>query len=589
MNAITALHAAKQVPLGEGADLALEYIPLTSIRKSTTAVQALRRSGYNAQKLLELAASIQTNGVLQPILVKPIAIDLDVAVQFEIVAGERRWIAADRAGLAHIPCVIRDLDTVETLQAQLVENIGRAELSALEEATGFREMLDKGSLLTAESVGERIGKSRSYVYARLKLLDLIPAVRAAMADGSLDATKALVIARIKGEKMQARALKLVIERGQYFSYRQLMDKLRSEVMIPITQAPWLQGDRDTLHLPKTGDPVQRCDTCLSRSCNDPDLQDELDGADVCVDQACFELKTKLHWARVRKDYEAQGRQIITGDAVKELIDTIGHYPASVYNGFVRLDAECDTIEFTEPEPKPKKGQSEDDLENDPDWQAWSQRREDFESPDLASLVGELPDTQLVQTSQGLVPVAPVAAVVKALKAKGIDIPWRLKPSAIREQSKPETDEDRQRAAAERAKEEERTLVETEYRARLLTQIHAKWKPPLKKHDLEYIAEAMLEGAENSDAYDTIYGLGRPDIAKMKEPDLQRWMVIYAISHECDEWQIRGGHKPAAMLDYAQRLKIDPKKLRAEVVKELRPTSAATEPAAGKAKKKGAKA
>lgn len=579
MNAITDL---------QGADLALEYIPLTSIRKSTTAVQALRRSGYNAQKLLELAASIQTNGVLQPILVKPIAVDLDVAVQFEIVAGERRWIAADRAGLAHIPCVIRDLDSVETLQAQLVENIGRAELSALEEATGFREMLDKGSLLTPETVGERIGKSRSYVYARLKLLDLIPAVRAAMADGTLDASKALVIARIKGEKMQARALKLVIERGWYFSYRQLMDKLRSEVMIPITQAPWLQGDRDTLHLPKTGEPAQRCDTCPSRSCNDPDLQDELDGADVCVDQACFELKTKLHWARVRKDYEAQGRQIVTGDAVKDVLDTrTGYMGGPVHNGFVRLDAECDSIEFNEPEPKPKKGQTEDDLENDPDWQAWAQRREDFESPDLASLVGELTDTQLVQTSQGLIPVAPVATVVKALKAKGIKIPDELKPANQRDEDDDEPARDPAREAAERAKEEEREKVEIEYRSRLLRQIQAKWKPPLKKHDLEYIANGLIEGCSSGAAGEALYP-DQIDTGKMKDPDLQRMLVILAIAGDTSFWNCRQNSKPKRLLDYAQRLKIDAKKIRTDVIKELRPVSAGTEePPAAAAKKKPA--
>lgn len=579
MNAITDLQSA---------DLALEYIPLTSIRVSSTAVQTLRRDNYSQVKLLELAANIKENGVLQPILVRPVVFDTDLTVKFEIVAGERRYLAADRAGLAHIPAVIRDLDTIQTLQAQLVENIAREQLSAIEEATGFREMLDKGKLLTPEKVGERIGKSRSYVYARLKLLDLIPEARKALADGTLDASKGLILARIKGEKVQARALSLITETGTYMSYRRLMEKLRDDFMIPITQAPWLP-DRDTLHLPKSGDPVQMCATCPTRSCNDPELQDEIEGADVCIDRACFEIKTKLHWTRVRKEYEAQGRQIITGDAVKDLVDTRGGYMgSSVHNGFVRLDAECNSIEFNEPEPKPKKGQTEDDLENDPDWQAWAQRREDFEAPDLASIVGELPDTQLVQTSKGLVPVAPVATVVKALKAKGIEIPYQLKPAQIRDHSKPETEEDRQRAAAERAKEEEREKVETEFRARLLTQIHAKWKPPLKRDDLAQIADCLLDGVCPDD-FDALYPSDGPlDISKMKEADLARVMLIFVLAINSEYL----GNKPTALLAAAARLKIDAKKIRAEVVKDLRPVSAATEAepaaAAKKAKKKGAK-
>jgi len=152
--------------------------------------------------------------------------------------------------------------------------------------------------------------------------------------------------------------------------------------------------------------------------------------------------------------------------------------------------------------------------------------------------------------------------------------------------------DRQRLLAQRAKEVEREKIELEFRTRLLKQIHAKWKPPLKKQDLETIADAMLEGAENSDAYDAIYGVGRPAIEKMKEPDIQRWMVIYAINHECEVWNVERGQKAPLLLAYAQRLKIDVKKLRAEVVKDLKPVSAAPEaettPAKAKSKKKAVK-
>lgn len=569
MNAITDLQAD---------DAVLDLIPITCIRPSTTHIQTRRREHFDPAKLLELAASIQQNGVLQPILVR-VAPTADELVRYEIVAGERRWRAADRAGLAHVPCVIRDLSDAQVLEAQLVENLQREGLHVLDEAAGYRELLDINPALNAEAIGAKIGRSRSYVYARLKLLDLIPAARDALSAGTLDPSKALILARIHGEKMQARALKLITQDGNGYSYRRLVDKLRNDFMISLEAAPWLP-DRDTLHVPKTGDPVPACATCPHNSANDAELAADVDGA-WCTDRGCHELKTKWHWHRLRKEAEAAGRSVITGDGVKELLDTRGGYMAnSVHNGYVRLDAECDSIEFDEPEPELA---DDDDGENNPAWQAWSARQENFTAPSYRSLLGEIPNTLLVEGRGGqLVEVAPVAAVAKALKAKGIAVPYNLKPNRGRDDEPPV---DPAIEAAERAKEEERRKVEAEYRARLLKAIHAKWKPPLKKHDLEVIAEAMLDGVENSEAFDALYP-DRPDTAKMKDADLQRFLVIYAINEdsEVNRWE---QHKPARLLDYCQRLKIDAKKIRAEVVKELKPTSAGAEPET-KGKGKGAK-
>lgn len=544
----------------------LELIPITSITESGTAVQALRRKNYDPEKLLELAASIQNNGVLQPILVRPIA--PKGTVKYEIVAGERRWRAADRAGLAHVPCVIRDLDDVQTLQAQLVENIEREQLSALEEATGFDEMRKNSAALNAEQIGARIGKSRSYVYARLKLLDLIPAAREALQDGTLDPTKALILARIHGEKMQARALKIINE-GHYYSYRRLMEKLRDDLMIRLERAPWLP-DRDTLHVPKTGAPVPTCVTCPHNSANDPELAAAIDDAEVCTERGCFELKTKWHNARILKEYQDLGHTVISGEAVKDVLDDRrGYMGSSVHNGYVRLDAEVDTIEFDEPEPEPKKGQTEDDLENDPDWQAWARRQEQFESPSYSQLLGAVVGTQLVQTAKGdIVAVAPVAAVTKALKAKGVDIPWPLKQKHIRDDDEPQRDPAKE--AAERARAEERFQVEVEYRKRLLRAIHAKFKGPFKQSDLALIAETILDEAGKYILFDKLFDEKRPDLGKFKEVDLARLIIAFCLDDEADSVHT----KPGRMLAYCQRLKIDPKKIRAEVVKDLKPVSAA---------------
>ena len=573
MNAITELPAA---------EAALELIPISSIRVSRTAVQTLRREHNSAEKLLELAASIASSGVLQPILVRPVPVS--GTIKYEIVAGERRWRAADRAGLAHIPCIVRDCDDRQTLQAQLVENTAREEYSALEEATGFREMLALEPGLTAETLGARLGKSRSYVYARLKLLDLIPAAQQALADGSLDASKGLIIARIQGEKMQARALHLVTTQAHYYSYRRLIEKLRDDFMIPIAQAAWLP-DRDSLHLPKTGEPIITCAGCPSRSVNDPELHAEVTGSDVCTDRACFDLKTRLHWSRIKADYEAQGHTVATGAAVDDYIDTSGlGRHCGVHNNYLRMDFECDTIEFAEAEPDQIKGEPDDVYEMRSD--LWQQRCNAWQAPTFASLLGTVVGTQLVQGRDGsIIEVAPAAAVVKALQAKGIEVPWFLEENPRGSATEADNKIAEQRASAEAVKESERIKIEAAYRARLLAQIHAEWKPPLKRHDLESIAWRMEYAADDTAAFDALY-TANVDITKLKEPELQRYMVIYAISGDClyDRWT---QHKCSRLLDYAQRLKIDTKKLRAEVVKGFRLVLASAKPEAqAAAKKKG---
>src|SRR5687767_14811099 len=100
---------------------ALQLIPLDNIRPSPLHVQTLRRARFAPEALLELAASIKSLGVQQPIVVRPIK--PDGTQRFEIVCGERRWIAADRAGLGHIPSIVRQLTDEEVLEIQLVENL----------------------------------------------------------------------------------------------------------------------------------------------------------------------------------------------------------------------------------------------------------------------------------------------------------------------------------------------------------------------------------------------------------------------------------------------------------------------------------
>ena len=138
------------------------------------------RRHFDDTALDELAESIRTRGVVQPILVRPRA----QGRGWEIVAGERRWRAAQRAGLHQIPAIVRDLDDAETYTIALVENIQRQDLSAIEEAQAYARLRDRLGH-SADAIGRMTGKSRSHVTNILRLLELPDAVRDMIADGRL--------------------------------------------------------------------------------------------------------------------------------------------------------------------------------------------------------------------------------------------------------------------------------------------------------------------------------------------------------------------------------------------------------------------
>ncbi len=139
------------------------------------------RVHFDEESLTELSASIAEMGVLQPILVRPIE-----GGAFELIAGERRWRAAQRAGLTTIPAVIRMTDDVSSVEQALVENLHREDLTALEEAAAYQQLLDEFGL-THDQIANRVGKSRSAITNSLRLLGLPPAVQHLLADGQLSA------------------------------------------------------------------------------------------------------------------------------------------------------------------------------------------------------------------------------------------------------------------------------------------------------------------------------------------------------------------------------------------------------------------
>ena len=140
------------------------------------------RQHFDESELAELAQSIREKGLLQPILVRP----AEQPGRYEIVAGERRWRAAQMAGVHEVPVIVRELEEREALEVALIENVQRTDLNALEEALGYRRLIDQFGY-TQQQLAEIIGKSRSHVANTLRLLNLPDEVQAMIRDGQLSA------------------------------------------------------------------------------------------------------------------------------------------------------------------------------------------------------------------------------------------------------------------------------------------------------------------------------------------------------------------------------------------------------------------
>ncbi len=139
------------------------------------------RQRFDEESLAELAASIRDVGVLQPLLVRPVD-----GGRYQLIAGERRWRAARRAGVDVVPALVRQTDDVGSAEQALIENLHRADLSPLEEAGAYQQLIEDFGL-THEDVAARVGKSRSGITNSLRLLSLPPAIQQLVGDGRLSA------------------------------------------------------------------------------------------------------------------------------------------------------------------------------------------------------------------------------------------------------------------------------------------------------------------------------------------------------------------------------------------------------------------
>lgn len=195
------------------------------------------RKIFDETLLSELAASIEKNGVLQPIVVRPMS-----GGRYQIIAGERRWRAARLAGLTEIPAIIKELSDEEALEIAMIENLQREDLNPLEEAQGYRFMMDRLKI-TQEQAAERVGKSRPAVANALRLLNLPSAVQLMVGSKKLSMGHARAILGLKSEKDMVTVARKVIDEG--LSVRETEKLVKNCNRTPRPQSP--QKKRDSYY------------------------------------------------------------------------------------------------------------------------------------------------------------------------------------------------------------------------------------------------------------------------------------------------------------------------------------------------------
>ena len=315
------------------------HIPLLRIRPSATNP----RKHFDPAALADLARSIKEHGLLQPILVRPIP-PVGV-VEYEIVAGERRWQASKlpEAGEPYtIMAIARAMSDFEVLEVQVIENLKRTDLHPLEEAAGYEALLRKPDGGTGQAQGyanvdelaARVGKSPSFIWQRRKLLALGPEAREAFLAGKLQLSIAILVARLQpADQVEATAAILRGWGGEPMTFR--------AAALHINQHYYLELDKaifkitDAALVPGAGS----CRDCAKRTGANPDLFDDVKKHDTCTDAKCYAAKEAAHRAQLKAAAEAEGKTVITGKEAKAAMPQ----QHGGLKGYLELDREHHTL------------------------------------------------------------------------------------------------------------------------------------------------------------------------------------------------------------------------------------------------------
>src|SRR5260370_9495655 len=303
------MNASKAVVANTEAVNPVQMLPLTSLRESTTN----QRRTFDEKALQELAESIKRQGVLQPILARP------KGNGHEIVAGARRFRATKLAGVNVIAAIVRTLTDNEAIEIQVIENLQREDLHELDEALGYQALRERDpKLYTVETIAAKVGKSPSYVYARLQLAQLVPNIQKAFYDGKLSAGHATEICRLQPREQELvfqecfrQKIDKVLkdkESEPSDSVRKLRHFIREEVHLDLSKAPFDVKDAELLPA------AVACVSCPKRVGNNPLLFPDITKKDTCTDPGCHGEKKNAFIQIQIKGVQAQAKQQV--DVVK---------------------------------------------------------------------------------------------------------------------------------------------------------------------------------------------------------------------------------------------------------------------------------
>jgi len=228
---------------GGGSGTGLQEISVSSIDPNPNQP----RNHFDEDSLAELSASIKAIGLLQPVLVRPSS----TPDRFELIAGERRWRASKRAGLSTIPAIVRVTDDVSSVEQALVENLHRQDLTPLEEAAAYQQLLEDFSM-THEQVAAKVGKSRSAITNSLRLLTLPPTIQQYLAEGRLSAGHAKALLGTPDRALQESLARMAVE--QTLTVRGLEEAVRNAVNPGTNSTTVIPKPGATGVKPKTGTP-----------------------------------------------------------------------------------------------------------------------------------------------------------------------------------------------------------------------------------------------------------------------------------------------------------------------------------------------
>ncbi len=298
-----------------------QSIKISLIRKSNTNV---RKKGFDGAEFNDLVASIKEKGVLVPIIVRPTskskhAAAYNVVTGYEVVAGERRFRAAEIVGLKEIPAMVRDLTDGEAKEVQIIENLQRSDIHSLDEGFSYRQLIEK-SKYTIENIAIKVGKSQGYIRQRLFLTNLIERPANAYRKGDITDGHAVLIAKLSFND-QSKAMKYLKEGWELPSVKEFKEWIERTFYHPLAFQPWLKDK-------EANEAVGECIECLP---NKNTLFGEVkEGA--CTDLKCWKRKMEkyieyqiakakeqgIEMLKVSKEYSSDSSGILSASKYQSL-------------------------------------------------------------------------------------------------------------------------------------------------------------------------------------------------------------------------------------------------------------------------------